>query len=164
MGTRRTLQRFLCLAVAVSGIALWGCAPAIPIRTGEPLDESRINHIRRGETTKHEILESLGPPIAIAVRDETVTIQSPTLWIYGSLKRGGYYEIQSDTFFELFSWQHELNDYHRVYYYYSTLSKTVAFVMLLAVYARGWTDIDELWLLVNERTGVVEDYVLRMHR
>ena len=33
--------------------------------------------------------------------------------------------------------------------------------LLLVFYEVGRTDIDELWILINEQTGVVEDYFVK---
>jgi len=45
-----------------------------------------------------------------------------------------YFEIDSDTFFELFSSKHELTEYHRIYYYYRAVSTKGAVILLLYLY------------------------------
>lgn len=144
-------------------LCLLGCpipVPMGPLRTGEPIRDKQVIMVKPGKTTKKELLEWLGAPMAIAVRDEITVIPSVTGSLVGSLRRG-YYKINSDTFFELFSADHELSEYHRVYYYRYVAAKKTGYFALFAVYESGKTMTDNLWVLVNEKTGVVEDYVFR---
>jgi len=153
-----------CLFGGIMALILTGCIPMPPMYSGLTLDKKQIDNIHPGKSTKYEILSSLGPPLAIAVRDEPVTFESPTIWIIRNdhkpqLAPGKYNEIESDLFFELFSSQHDLTEYHRVYYYYSALSRL--HIWFGGMYKKAKTDIDELWILVNEKTGIVEDYFLK---
>ncbi|MDH5427836.1 MAG: hypothetical protein OEY57_06640 [Nitrospirota bacterium] len=143
-------------------VNILGCAPAIPLHSGQFFDTEQIANIQRGKSTKDNILSSLGAPIAIAAKDEIITIQSPTIWHKGKVVRGKYHKIDSDTFFELFSGNHALNEHHRIYYYYSAWSKMYGWYFLFGVYEVGRTDIDELWFLINEQTDVVEDYFVKL--
>jgi hypothetical protein len=101
--------------------------------------------------------------MAIAVQGEVTAVPSPAVTGGGSVRTREYHEIQADPFFELFSTRHALTEYHRVYYYYDAWNTTTSFVLVLAIYETGKTTIDQLWVLVNEKTGLVEDYVLRKH-
>lgn len=158
------MRKFLPLAVAgFIIIFLWGCVPAPLVTTGRPLKDEKIIRIQPGKTTKEDIIEWFGAPMAIAVQGEILKIQAEASWAK-NMPRGGYYfEIDSDTFFELFSSKHELTEYHRIYYYYRAVSKKGFLILLLYLYDSGKTVIDKLWILVNEETGIVEDYVFRKH-
>ncbi len=147
-------------AVTVAAVFTAGCVPAIPLRTGVYLKDSEVAQIAPRRTTKKELFELLGAPMAIVANGETASIPSPTVWRGGGIQHGGYQEIQADAVFELFS-QHALTEYHRVYYYFYAVSQHTAIILVLAVLESSDTDIDKLWVLVNERTGVVEDYVFR---
>jgi len=143
--------------------SVFGCAPAIPIHSGQFLNNKQISNIQPGKSTKADILSSLGAPLAIAAKDEILTIQAPTILPerLTPIIKGKYYNIASDTFFELFSGNHSLMGHHRIYYYYSAWSKKYAWFLLLVLYEVGRTDIDELWVLINEKTEVVEDYFFK---
>lgn len=146
---------------------LWGCipVPAPTFRTGEPIQEDRIKLIISGKTTKKEVFEWLGTPMAIATRDEITVILSPGVWgAAPSAAPPNSYKIQPETFFELFSGDHEINEYHRVYYYQYVSSKKTGYVGPFFIYESGKTVSDELWLLVNEKTGIIEDYVYKKHK
>lgn len=158
------MRKFLPLAVAgFIIIFLWGCAPCIPVSTGRPLEDGKILRIQPGKTTKEAVIEWFGTPMAIAIQGEILKIQTEASWAK-NMPRGGYYfEIDSDTFFELFSSKHELTEYHRIYYYYHAVSTKYAVILVVAAHERGKTVIDKLWILVNEETGIVEDYVFRKH-
>ena len=79
---------------------------------GEPFGEDQIKKIQPGKTTRQEILEMFGPPVAVAKKGKVMKIPS-----LGQRKEGSE-EIDSDTFFELFSTTHELTANHIIYYYY----------------------------------------------
>jgi hypothetical protein len=146
-----------------TSLCLLGCplpVPMGPLRTGEPIKDKQVIMVEPGKTTKKELFEWFGAPMAIAARDEITVIPSVTGSLGGSLRRG-HYKINSDTFFELFSADHELSEYHRVYYYRYAAAKKTGYFAVFAVYEIGKIMIDNLWVLVNEKTGVVEDYVFR---
>lgn len=69
--------------------------------------------------------------------------------------------VESDTFFELFAPEVELTEYHRVYYFYFSESRELMFFLILAMYDQIDTKFDKLWLLVDEKTGIVEDYFFK---
>lgn len=155
----RTSARGALAAIVASGIILGqGCAPLLSIITGPPLSEEDIKKIDPGKTPKAEILERFGVPMAVGAKGERLTIPRESAWkSSGGIRLGGYYQTESDTFFELFSSRHNIRDHHRVYYYYQAVSSGVASPVYKTVRIR----VDKLWVLVNEETGVVEDYVFK---
>lgn len=148
----------MSLAVLFLTGCLSGCVPAIPWYGGTKIEKKDIITIIPGKTSKYEAIEKLGAPIAIAKMGERLPIPMESYWVPGlNLHTPGQYEINSDTFFELFSTEHEFNEYHRVYYYYRSKSSGGTVILLLIFYESYRLSIDKLWLLVNEKTGVVED-------
>jgi hypothetical protein len=69
--------------------------------------------------------------------------------------------VNSDTFFDLFFPEVEFTEYHRVYYFYFSESRDLTYYFLVAKYNEIDTKFDKLWLLVDERTGTVEDYFFK---
>ena len=159
-------MRILIFRFVVAAVILaQGCVPAPPVITGPVLPRENIEKIQPGKTKKTEILEWFGLPMAIGAKGATLTILRESAWVGealgGKIRRGGYYQAEADTFFELFSSKHKIVEQHRVYYYYRAVSTQFGFFAALAIYETRKTRFDKLWLLINEETGVVEDYVFR---
>lgn len=160
-GLRRFFRDPLFLAVfAVLGVlCLGGCFVARErVLADEALPGEHIRGIRRGATTKQEILERFGPPAAIARRGTTMAYPSP-----GSGKRG-HVDIPSDAWLELCSTGRTLRDIEIVYYYDASRLKATG-VLVIPLVGGGYHSmemvVERLWLLVDDRAGVVEDYVFR---
>jgi hypothetical protein len=77
------------------------------------------------------------------------------------VRRGGYDEVNAETFFELFSSKRKLGDQHRVYYYYRAVSTSYTAIGLIVYYTSAQTRASKLWVLVDENMGTVDDYVFR---
>ena len=141
-----------------------GCVPAIPLITGPDLSEDSVERIEPGRTTKHQLFEWFGLPMAIGENDELLHIPRPTIYSgssVGDIRRGGYDDINADTFFELFSSTRQLGDQHRVYYYYRAVSTSYVVIGGLAYYTSSHTQTRRLWVLVDEDRGIVDDYLFR---
>jgi hypothetical protein len=112
-----------------------------------------------GVTTRQELLRLVGPPMAVARRGEYVSVPA------GSDPARGSYVQQADAWLESFAARRPLLDDHRVYYWYFMEDRgTRVFVPLFLVLV--WNEsrassLEELWVLVDERTGVVVDLVRR---
>ena len=77
-------------------------------------------------------------------------------------RKVGYEELQSETFFELFSAKNEITADHIIYYYYSSEIKESIFGLIVG----GGTDtkrfaVNRLWVLINEKIGIAENYLFR---
>lgn len=124
----------------------------------EPLKAEQIEGIRRGESTKETILALFGPPTAIARRGKTMVFPPP-----GAGKRQSA-PVESRLFFELFSAEQPLRAGHIVYYYDSARLKAGGF-LLVPVIGGGFHServlVDRLWLLVDDTTGIVQNYIFR---
>ena len=116
-----------------------------------------MEKIQPGKTTKHEVFEWIGPPMSVALRDEFISIPEPFQW---NTKMASSPQ-SSESLFELFSSGREFNEYHRVYYFYNAKSKKKHTYFLVGGYESTDTKFDKLWLLVNEQTGIVEDYKVK---
>lgn len=150
--------------VLLALVVAWtqGCLAAPPLITGAPLSEEAVKRIEPGRTTKAQLFEWFGAPMAIGETGEQLRIPRETVWtVEGPVRQGGYHEVDADTFFELFGSKHNIGDHHRIYYYYRAVSTKYAVVAVLAIYETGRTRVHKLWVLVNEDIGTVEDYVFR---
>lgn len=125
----------------------------------EPIEKKRVERISPGQTSVREVLTRLGPPVAIARSERTVIFPPP------SIGRSGYLEMNSDAFFELFSPGRALRKEEVVYYYDASRKSSLGgLVIMILINFGGQTDrvkVERLWLLVDEKTGIIEDYVYR---
>lgn len=136
-----------------------GCIFGSRYRTEAPFTETQIRKITPGTTTKQEILDWFGPPIAVARSGEVMKIPAP-----GPLKEGSQ-DVQADTFFELFSSKHSLTEQHIIYYYYdSEMKGTEVLVLFFAGIVKARVAENKLWLLIDDRTGMIVDYIFKKAR
>jgi len=149
---RILLGLFLCL--------MPGCITLFKY-SGTEIKAVRVAQIQPGKTHKRDALEWFGAPMAISARGEVVAIPKASTpdKEYRVPRRPTV--VASDTFFELFSPEVEFTKYHRVYYFYFSESRNLMYFLFLAKYDEIETKFDKLWLLVNERTGIVEDYFFK---
>lgn len=145
---------FICTVVLLGGCMVAGRK----YKGEECFHKDEISKILPGKTTKQEILFWFGPPLAIARKGEVMKIPPPV----GGKERSD--EMRSETFLELFSSKHELTGYHRVYYYHCAETETEPVYFVYADRAEKKLFIDKLWILINQQTGIVEDYIFRRQR
>lgn len=148
------------LVAAIVALSLGGCLPAISLKTGRPIGEDQVTAVTPGTTTKSELFERFGAPTAIAAPDEIAVIATPSTWA-APYRRDSSYSLDANTFHELFPAARESGEYRRIYYYRHVVSRKMIYFMLLALYESGETKSDRLWVLVNEKTGIVEDYAFK---
>lgn len=127
-------------------------------RADEPLELKQAAAIKAGSTTKQEILARFGPPLAAARRGTTMILPPPRA------TRSGWQEVSSDTFFELFPARAASLDDPVIYYYDSYRERGLGFQIFLgslygAIHMRS--QVSRLWVLIDNRNGVVADYVFR---
>lgn len=138
--------------ILLAGINFWGCN----IRSVEydiTFDEEEIERIHLGKTTKEEILDWFGPPNAMATKGK--------IFQSASSSAGSKAEpITNEILFELFSGKRQLANHHSVYFY-STSGTSGLDVLFMSETS---ADINKLWVLVNQESGLVEDYVYRPHK
>ncbi len=148
------------IVAAAVVVCIGGCLPALTFRTGKPFVEDTVSAMTPGTTTKTELFERLGAPTAVVARDEVTAIATPPNWA-APFWNESTYNFDANTFFELFPTGRESGEYRRIYYYQHVESHKMNYFMILAIYESGATKSDRLWVLVNEKTGVVEDYAFR---
>lgn len=129
--------------------------------SGTEIKVSRVAQIQPGKTLKKQAFEWFGAPVAISARGEIVRVPKVSVpdKEYRVPRRPTL--VESDTFFELFDSDIELTEYHRVYYFYFSESRELMYFLMVAMYDEIDTNLDKLWLLVDERTGIVDDYFFR---
>jgi len=113
-------------------------------------NDKEIERIQSGITTKDEILNWFGPPNAMASKTKRLQFAVPAAG-------GETNTINYEILFELFSTKHQLTNEHSVYFYYTSDSSQHNFAFLL----REMPGVDKLWILINQESGLVEDYVFR---
>ncbi len=159
MNVRERLMLVVGASVVLSAICLTGCMYGRRYIHNEPIGQERIEGFKPGQTTVRDVLTKLGPPAAIARGKRTIIFPLPTI------NKSSNREMQSDAFFELFSLGRELRDEEVVYYYDASRTSSLGGIVILIFLNIGGDtnriEVDRLWLLVNERTGFVEDYVYR---
>ena len=131
---------------------------------GTPIKEDMVKRIQDGKTTKEEMLQWFGIPNIVQKQGEDTTSQK-------SLHEGAMMEpvmmssmdqkFVSQASFDLFSSKHKITEDHRIYDYSFTKMKGAS----VSVLFYGTTDTkmltDILLILVNEKTGNVEDHIFR---
>lgn len=149
-------KAFAIIALAVQ---LGGCIVTPDLKDGTELNQLDIWGIDPGLTTREELLQRFGIPYGVAVFGEELVIKQPARWMGGVIRPGTIQRKDPEVFFELFAERHPLSRDHRVYYYYHATSTET--LVQLGVYSSNtaYIEVDELWVLVNERTQTVEDYV-----
>jgi hypothetical protein len=87
-----------------------------------------------------------------------MVIKQPARWMGGIIRPGNIQRKDAEVFFELFAGRQPLSSDYRIYYYYHATSTET--LVELVVYSENTAhiEVDELWVLVNERTQTVEDY------
>lgn len=148
------------LYISVFTVLAWfyisGCgATLVP----ETIPMEQVQQIETEKTTKKDIFNKFGSPKAIAAKDEVSTFPAERIKVgipfYEKITALPYYKIDSDTLFELFSKDRQLTEYHQIYYYSDLVPRW---------YKRGlFQPQSRLWILINEKTNIVEDYIFRMH-
>ncbi len=151
---------------ALALLALSGCVlPAFPHWSGRPLERADVALLEPGRTTKHDLFQRLGPPFAIAAPGEVVAVEAPAAMLGSGglcqLRPGGAYRVDSGAWFEPFAARRPLREGERVYYWYAWRAGGWDWFLLLALVASCSNEAREVWVLVDEDTGLVEDVVFR---
>lgn len=144
--------RLIFLGVALSILFSGGGCYFSHISSDDQLDKAYIDKIQRGESTKQEILDWLGLPKVIARKGKIIKAPSND-------PEKGMEEVDSELIFELFSEKHEIGDHHIIYFYHS--SATQFGMLFLPIVGSRSVSTDRLWILINQKTHRVEDYVFR---
>ena len=161
-GLKAALVAFsTAVPAALLVLSLQGCIPAPSFRFGVPLPQETVDRLQSGKTTRAEVLEWFGMPLAIAAKGEALTIPHGPEWVGSGARYASYENVDADSFFELFSTKHAINDRDRIYYYFYTVSSKQAIVLAVYINETVNTRSDRLWVMIDEETGLVEDYAFR---
>jgi hypothetical protein len=153
-------QRKIGILLGLALCFLPGCITFFKY-SGTEIKAAQVAKIQPGKTLKRDALKWFGAPITISAPGEIVVIPKASTpdKEYRVPRRPTI--VESDTFFNLFSSEVELTEYHRVYYFYFSESRELMYFLILAMYDEIDTKFDKLWLLVDERTGIVEKYFFK---
>jgi hypothetical protein len=161
-GRERTIRlagRAVLAAATLAALCLSGCFMLKErFAADEPISREHVGNIVRGATGRREILAWFGPPTAVARRGTTMVYPPP-----GPVRQG-WREVRSDTFFELFSPERRWRGTEIVYYYDASRVEANGFVLIPLIgggYYQKTILVERLWLLIDESTGIVEDYAFR---
>lgn len=159
----RTANAAACLAAALLVVSLNGCFVfGKQHQLTEPLPLGSIAEIiRPGVTTKQDLLERFGPPVAIARQGTTMVYPPPRPG-----KMGGI-EVDASAFFALFSGGREPGKRDIVYYYESsrvTGLGVVVFPIIGGGYISTRVAVKRLWVLLDDGTGIVKEYTVQGER
>jgi hypothetical protein len=158
---RARRRRSLAALAPAALLLLAACVPIFSnVRTGALLPEERIRAIHDGKTTRRDLLDAFGPPLVV-VRREPPMARMPDV----ELRRSGGSEVPVAWFFDRFADARPLGADHVVYYYRAHELQT-HMVGAYLVAPGGGAAIpfdssderrqDRLWILLDDRTGVVE--------
>jgi hypothetical protein len=136
---------------------IWGS-----VQYDRTLTKDVVEKIEPRKTTRKSILKWFGPPEVLAKKGDVVSLP-----ILGKdSKDVKIQEVDSTIFFEKFLEKHPISEHHVVYYYlnegedingFAIPIPGLAFISIPATF--GNLQFSELWILVNNETGQVEDYV-----
>lgn len=160
--------RSLGTAGALALVLSTGCVlPSRGVRTGRPVTAADVARIVPGSTTKARLFSQLGAPTAIVGANEVVSVSSvittERFTSAGPLLSDpwGVFPLQGDAALELFAGRTALGPGHRVYHYLSARNSGAVGVFILVGFETRKTTVDELWVLVDEGTELVEGVVFR---
>jgi len=152
-----TLKTFLCLVTSFFILSIMSCA-IMPTKgeVGKPIDEKMVKKIQKGKTTREEIIQWFGIPMAVAKKGETIKLSGAMATPMGGGEMQGA-EVSSDTYFVLFA-NHNITENHRIYLYIFTKTKGMGFSMPFISTMSGKTLKNTLIILMDESKGIVVDY------
>ncbi len=160
----------IVLIALLWAITVWleGCGCVIMGRglvIDEPFTEKKVQMIRHNETSKKDILDWFGPPVAVA--REGTDMKVPHWSKSGSASA----EVQADDFFKRFPASSEKARKPLVYYYetaglnwteyYGYVYNAGGPVYIPPIANRTLT-VMKLWILLDETSGKVIDHQLEM--
>lgn len=135
------------IASLFASIVLSGCMYATATFKEDSFVNADIKKIEPGRTTKEEILKWFGPPLAIAKKgeeDKIIPLEN----------------VRVATFLELFATKHILTETDIIYYYRNVDIETKTGAVLLVISESKRSAATKLWILIDTRSGIVEDYVI----
>ncbi len=151
MGAASMYKGIVLGAVLAAALVCVGC---ITVERSESSGVEGVDKIQSGKSTKREVLEWFGPPAAISKKGEVVKVPAPE---FG----GEAEEVPAEALFELFPQERPITRSHVIYYYQFSRTKLPPTYIFWMERGEEKVYVDKLWILINEDTGVVEDYLLK---
>ncbi len=164
MRSKRKNQIVLIAALWALTVWIEGCGFIVMDRgrvIDEPFTEEKAQSIRNGETTKKDILDWFGPPVAVA---RAGTVMKVSHW---SKSEAASPDVPADDFFKRFSATRDSAQQPLVYYYeaanvdwmelYGFVLDAVAPLYIPFPENRPLT-VRKLWILFDEKSGWVIDH------
>ncbi len=139
------------LVLSILLTMLTGCAIAT-VKADEHFEESQVKQIVPDLTSRSEVTQAFGIPVAVAKQGMDVSYPPP------DIRKVGYRTIPGNVFLDLFTPKHKIRPSHRVYYYYSVELKASSVFACVTV-NNSKLVTDELWILIDDQTGLVVDYI-----
>lgn len=140
---------FFCVFFAA---ILSGCMfVSASVDTGNLLAEERVSQVRRGETTRTELLNMFGPPVVVLNEGERTKT---------SLSNEAK-ELNYEVAFLLFAEKFQPESKNVIFYYENTSASNSGVVVVLTAKSKTTINRNRLWVLLDDDRGVVLDYVLR---
>ncbi len=150
------MKRAFIHLIALIPVLFTGCA-----FSGSAIRPDRVQSLVPGISTKSQLFEKFGVPAIISAKDEIMTLSVAPVPSGSNPNLGrSAVKFRSDTFFTLFP---PADEYHRVYYYYRVYTTSYPVWYILYFGTNGKTETDRLWVLVNEKTGLVKDYAYKRY-
>ena len=145
--------RYVFVALLIIAIlVLQGC-----YITGRPLPDDQVRTLVTGTATKQDLFRLFGAPEAIVGRGEVMTTTSPS-YQYRFMRME--YRSSTEPLFLLFP---GASDSHKIYFYRYTLFYGYPIFLILYMGENWHTETDRFWALVDERTGIIEDYAFKAY-
>lgn len=148
------------LGIIVAVMLLGGCV--MRGESGRILDAASLRGLIPEKTGKDDLYTLCGWPSAIILPDDTASLVIVPRTAATPLSRGAY-RIDTAAYYELFFRRRTLGEAHQIVYYEHLTSHNFFWMLLILYYNQGEATADRLWVLVNEETGLVEDYAFKKH-
>lgn len=130
--------------------------------SGRRLDAALLHEITPEQMGKDDLYTLCGWPSAIILPDDTASLRIVPRAAATPLSRGAY-RVDTAAYYELFARRRTLGEAHQIVYYEHLTSHNFLWMLLILYYSQGEATADRLWVLVNEETGLVEDYAFKKH-
>lgn len=170
MQMKKRYPSVLIASVLVLTVWLDGCGCLIMGRTHvieEPFAESQVRAIHHGETTKKDILEWFGPPLAIARRGKDMKMPLP------EEAGAGSEDVNADSFNKIFPLSSARVREPQLYYYNDSEYHWTEFY-LVELFHGGQIPIPpvpdktltvkRLWILIDGQSGNVVDHLMEVSK
>jgi hypothetical protein len=153
---KRCLLGIIAVVMLLGGCIMRG-------ESGRRLDAALLHEIIPEQMGKDGLYTLCGWPSAIILPDDTASLRIvPPLAAATPLSRG-VYRVDTAAYYELFARRRTLGEAHQIVYYEHLTSHKFFWMLLILYYSQGEATADRLWVLVNEETGLVEDYAFKKH-